>query len=288
VHLAPFASQRASAAGGERVGAPAVAGGEAATAAVMDPELEKAMSDLRRLATLARAAREEAGVNVRQPLSRLVCVVPDYKAGMFDALEQLLRSEINVKRLEFASSGDSLLRLEAKPNFRSLGKRFGKRTPLAAAAVAALSGEALAAHERGETIAVALDGESHVLSAEDFEIVRRAAGDLTVQEEGGYVAAIDPTVTPELRREGIARELVNRIQRLRKEARFAVSDRIRLQVIGGAETEQVVHGYKEYIAGEVLASEVIAGGEIAGNPDAVQTVDVMDDTVSIALTRVHK
>jgi isoleucyl-tRNA synthetase len=274
-----------------------VAGGNAATgagqegaaaAAVVDPALEKAMSDLRRLATLARAAREDAGVKVRQPLSRLVCVVPDYRAGMFDVLEPLLRSEINVKKLEFASSGDSLLRLEAKPNFRSLGKRFGKRTPLAAAAVAALSNEALTAHERGDAIAIALDGESHVLSAEDFEVVRRAAGDLTVQEEGGYVAAIDPTVTPELRREGVARELVNRIQRLRKEARFAVSDRIRLQVNGGTETEQVVHGYKEYIAGEVLASEVIAGGEIAGNPDAVQTVDVMDDTVRIALTRVHK
>ena len=301
VHLAPFASHGSGARNGSGegngagggAGAPGAGGvgdgrGSAATEAVVDPELERAMSDLRRLATLARAAREEAGVKVRQPLSRLVCVVPNYRAGMFDVLEPLLRSEINVKKLEFVSSGDALLRLEAKPNFRSLGKRFGKRTPLAAAAVAALSGEALAAHERGEAIAIALDGESHVLSAEDFEIVRRAAGDLTVQEEGGYVAAIDPTVTPELRREGIARELVNRIQRLRKEARFAVSDRIRLQVTGGAETEQVVHGYKEYIAGEVLASEVMAGGEIAGNPDAVQTVDVMDDTVRIALTRVHK
>jgi isoleucyl-tRNA synthetase len=108
-----------------------------------------------------------------------------------------------------------------------------------------------------------------------------------VQEEGGYVAAIDPTVTPELRREGIARELVNRIQRLRKEARFAVSDRIRLQITGGTEIEQVAEGYKEYIAGEVLASEVITGGQVAGNPDAVQTVEIMDEAVSIALTRVH-
>jgi isoleucyl-tRNA synthetase len=252
-----------------------------------DPELERAMSDIRRLATMTRAAREAAGVNVRQPLSRLVCVVPNYRAGMFDALEPLLRGEINVKTLEFASSGDELLRLEAKPNYRSLGKRFGKRTPLAAAAVSALSSEALMAHETGEPLVIDLDGESHELSEEDFEIVRRAAGELTVQEEGGYVAAIDPTVTPELRREGIARELVNRIQRLRKEARFAVSDRIRLQVTGGTEIEQVVQGYKNYIASEVLATEVIAGGPVAGNPDAVQPVEIMDDTVSIALTRVH-
>jgi len=265
------------------------AAGEADTVERVMPDagLERGMSDLRRLATLARAAREVAGVNVRQPLSRLVCVVPNYKAGMFDELEPLLRSEINVKALEFASSGDALLRLEAKPNFRSLGKRFGKRTPLAAAAVTALSNEALMAHEKGEPLVISLDGESHGLSEEDFEIVRRAAGELTVQEEGGYVAALDPVVTPELRREGIARELVNRIQRLRKEARFAVSDRIRLQIIGGSEIERVAEGYKEYIAGEVLASEVMTGGQVAGNPDAVQTVELMDDTVTIALTRVQ-
>jgi isoleucyl-tRNA synthetase len=273
VHLAPFATPAGAGAGSGRV-AP-------------DPELERGMSDLRRLATLARAAREVAGVNVRQPLSRLVCVVPNYRAGMFDVLEPLLQSEINVKALEFASSGDELLRLEAKPNFRSLGKRFGKRTPLAAAAVSALSNDALVAHEKGGPLVINLAGESHELSEEDFEIVRRAAGELTVQEEGGYVAAIDPTVTPELRREGIARELVNRIQRLRKEANFAVSDRIRLQMSGGVEIEQVAEGYKEYIAGEVLASEVIVGGQVAGNPDAVQTVEIMDDAVSIALTRVQ-
>ena len=297
VHLAPFRGREAAAPRGSGAADASLAGGvrpagdgraRRAEEEIADPALEKAMSDLRRLATLARAARETAGVNVRQPLSRLVCVVPDYRAGMFDVLEPLLRSEINVKKLEFASSGDELLRLEAKPNFRSLGKRFGKRTPLAAAAVAALSSEALMAHERGEPLVLALDGESHELSAEDFEIVRRAAGDLTVQEEGGYVAAIDPTVTPELKREGIARELVNRIQRLRKEARFAVSDRIRLQVTGGTEIEQVVHGYKEYIAGEVLASEVMAGGEIAGSPDAMQTAEIIDEAVRIALTRVHK
>ena len=278
VHLAPFAPGDASEAGS------AVAG---ATVLLPDPELERAMSDLRRLATLARAARESAGVNVRQPLSRLVCVVPNYRAGMFDELEPLLRGEINVKTLEFASSGDELLRLEARPNFRSLGKRFGKRTPLAAAAVSALSSDALLAHEKGGSLVIDLDGEPHELSGEDFEIIRRAAGELVVQEEGGYVAAIDATVTPELRREGIARELVNRIQRLRKEARFAVSDRIRLQIAGGAEIEEAAEGYKDYIAGEVLASEVIIGGDVAGNPDAVQTVEILEDTVSIALTRVQ-
>jgi isoleucyl-tRNA synthetase len=266
VHLAPFGSDT---------------GGE------VEAELEQRMADVRRLVALARAAREEAGLNVRQPLSRLVCVVPNYKAGMFQDLESLLCLELNVKRVEFASTGDALVRLEAKPNFRALGKRFGKRTPLAAQAVSALSNAALVAFEHGEPLAISVDGESHNLSAEEVEIVRRATGGLVVKEEGGYFAAIDPMVTPALRREGIARELVNRVQRARKEAGFAVSDRIRLQVVGNAEIEAVVREYRGYIGGEVLATEVISGGDIVGAPDAVQTVDLLDDTVRIALTRVH-
>jgi isoleucyl-tRNA synthetase len=201
-------------------------------------------------------------------------------------LVPLLQSELNVKHVEFVTTGDALVRLEAKPNFRALGKRFGKRTPLAAEAVASLSSGALAAFERGEPLAISLDGESHMLGAEDLEIVRRASGALVVQEAGGYVAALDPTITPELRREGIARELVSRVQRLRKEAGFAVSDRIRLRVTGGTEVEAVAREYEGYIAGEVLAIDVATGGDIEGSPDAVQTVDVLDDTVRIALTRV--
>lgn len=252
----------------------------------VNAELERGMRDIRELARLARAAREEAGVNVRQPLSRLVCVVPTYGPAIFHELEPLLRAELNVKQVELATTGDSLVRLEAKPNFRALGKRFGKRTPLAAEAVTSLSSGALAAFERGEPLAISLDGESHMLGAEDLEIIRRASGTLVVQEAGGYVAALDPAITPELRREGIARELVSRVQRLRKEAGFAVSDRIRLQVTGAEEVEGVVREYETYIAGEVLAIDVTTGGDIVGEPDAVQPVELLDATVRIALTRV--
>ncbi|HET7564038.1 MAG TPA: class I tRNA ligase family protein, partial [Gemmatimonadaceae bacterium] len=198
----------------------------------LDESLELGMAQIRTLATLGRAAREVANIKVRQPLSRLVCVVPNYQATLLDPLVPLLASELNVKRVEFATAGDALVQLEAKPNFRSLGKRFGKRTPLAAQAVAALRGEALTALERGEQVAIEVEGESHELVSEDVQVIRRGVGDLVVQEAGSYVAAIDPTITPELRAEGLARELVSRVQRMRKEAAFAISDRIRLQVTG--------------------------------------------------------
>ncbi len=248
--------------------------------------LERAMTQLRTLATLARAAREEAAVKVRQPLARLICVVPDQRSAELTALEPLLRAELNVKAIEWASSGDALVRLEARPNFRALGKRFGKQTPLAAQAVLALPSEVLARFERGEPVAVSVGGESHTLTPEDLEIVRRASGALVVKEAGGYVAALDPTVTPQLREEGLARELVSRIQRLRKEAGLAVSDRIQVAIAGAVEVEAAARSRTDYISSEVLARDVAIGGAEPNAPDATQTADLDGLAVRLAITRV--
>src|SRR5690606_20578037 len=120
---------------------------------VRDRTLEAAMHEIRELSTLGRAAREVAGVKVRQPLSRLVCVVPaGARLADIQPLAPLLAAELNVKRVEFANEADNLVTLEARANFRSLGKRFGSRTPLAAAAVVALTSEALMGIERGEEV----------------------------------------------------------------------------------------------------------------------------------------
>ena len=198
----------------------------------------------------------------------------------------LLASELNVKQVEFVASGSALASLEAKANYRSLGKRFGKGTPDAARAVEALGNDALVAFERGETVTVTVDGSAVPLLPDDLTIVRHATGSLLVREEGGLFAALDPTITPELRREGAARELVSKIQQMRKAARFAVSDRVRLDLDGGPEVAAVVAEYGSYIAGEVLANEVTVAGEFAEEADAVQTIELDAETVRIALTRV--
>ena len=257
-----------------------------ADAGHVEQELERGMSQLRTLATLARAAREEADIRVRQPLSRLVCVVPSGASPALRDMVPLLAAELNVKHVEFADTGDALVRLEAKANFRSLGKRFGKATPLAAQAIAALSNDALAAFERGEPIAISVHGESHELTPDDLTVIRRASGSLVVKEESGFFAAIDPTVTPELRREGLARELVSRIQRMRKEAGFAVSDRIVVHVAGDAETEATVDAFREYISGEVLARELIVGGTLPTNANVTQSLELDGLHARVALTRV--
>jgi isoleucyl-tRNA synthetase len=268
VHLAPFIGDRS---------APSVA----------DAGLQTAMSATRTLARLGRAAREEAGIRVRQPLSRLVCVAPNIDDAQLEPLIPLLRAELNVKQIEFASTADALVTLEAKPNFRSLGKKFGKKTPLAAEAIKAFSGEQLRLFLRDEPLVVTVDGETHALDQEDVTIIRRASGALVVEEDGGFFAAIDPTVTLELKREGLARELVSRVQRMRKEASLAVSDRIALTVGGSDEIRAVIDAHGEWIASEVLATELVFREELTDRYDAMQELDLDGVVARLAFTRIQ-
>ncbi|HEV7838601.1 MAG TPA: isoleucine--tRNA ligase, partial [Gemmatimonadaceae bacterium] len=259
-------------------------------------DLERGMAHIRTLATLGRAAREDAAVKVRQPLNRMVCVVPlpgvvfrgaqARAEGVLEQLSPLLAAELNIKKIEFISSAHDLVTLEAKPNFRSLGKKFGKNTPLAAQAVQALSSDALRSFEAGEAVYVSVENESRELSAEDLTVVRRASGELVVKEEAGYFAALDPAVTRELRLEGLAREMVSRIQRLRKELGFAVSDRITLAIAGNAEIQEAATAFQKWIAEEVLARKVGVGETIEGK-HATHTFDIDGLNVEVALERVR-
>jgi isoleucyl-tRNA synthetase len=252
----------------------------------MDDDLERAMDDVRELVGIGRTARETAGIRVRQALSRVVCVLPHGRSRQaVEALTPLLASELNVKRVEFLDAADSLVTLTAKANFRTLGKKFGKGTPLAADAVAALTSADLAAFQRGDApIHVTVDGQTHRLDPEDLVITHGTASDLVVEERGGYVAAIDPAVTPELEQEGIAREVIRQVQILRKESGLAVSDRIRLFVWGDPVVEEAVRVHRDWIAGEVLARELTIG-KTSAEFDAERVVQLDGRTVHLALTR---
>jgi isoleucyl-tRNA synthetase len=268
VHLAPFPGPRPSG---------------------IDPALDVGMQAIRTLARLGRAAREEAGIKVRQPLARMVCVAPHVSEALLLPFVGLLAAELNVREVEFAGSGDELVTLEARPNFRSLGKKFGKSTPLAARAVAAFTSEQLRVFLRGEPLVVSVEGEPHELGLDDLTIVRRASGTLVVQEDAGFFAAIDPTITPELKLEGHARELISRVQRLRKESAFAVSDRIVLTVAGGGEVKAVIDAHGAWIAEEVLATELVFV-DIAGNEpphEGMQQIDLDGITAYVAITRIQ-
>ncbi|MFN5583579.1 isoleucine--tRNA ligase [Gemmatimonas sp.] len=259
----------------------------------VDDAIEVAMEDLRTLAGLAHAARDVAEVKVRQPLPSLQCVIPG-DATLVATLGGLLASELNVKRVEFVTSTDALVSLEAKANFRTLGKKFGKETPLVAEAVAAMPTDLLRELAAGHSVTFEAAGAERLIAPEDVAIIRRASGAAVVQENGGYGVALDPTITPELRAEGLAREVISRVQRLRKESQLEVSDRIALAVAGDEELESAVAAHRSRIAEEVLAVRLLLGNEV-GSPfsgpgdgamwTATQAGDVDGRALRLALTK---
>ncbi len=239
-----------------------------------DAALDRAMDVVRRLASLARSAREKVSLRVRQPLARMLAAVPaDVDRGLFEALVPLLVSEVNVKRVELVTRGTDLVSLEAGPSFRALGKRFGKATQEAAAAVKKLSPEAVARFEAGEPVEIVVQGETHVLQPDDLVVLRHARGDVVVETDGEVVAAIDPTLTDDLRSEGLAREVVSRVQRLRRDAGYRVTDRIELWVDGHEAVRSAAARHAEYISGETLARRVVVEAA-APSADLVQDVDL--------------
>jgi isoleucyl-tRNA synthetase len=243
------------------------------------------MDVVRRLASLARGARERVSLRVRQPLARLLAAIPaDVDRVAFEELAPLLMQEVNVKRVELVTTGADLVSLEAGPSFRALGKRFGRATPAAAEAIKALPSEAVARFEAGQRVEIVVEGVAYPLEPDDLVVRRHARGDVVVETDGEVVAAIDPTLTEELRQEGLAREVVSRVQRMRRDAGYRVSDRIELWVDGDEPVRRAARRHAEYIAGETLAHALAVAGT-APAADLVQELDLDGVTARLAVRR---
>ncbi|PYP52126.1 MAG: isoleucine--tRNA ligase [Gemmatimonadetes bacterium] len=246
-----------------------------------EPELLEAMAAHRRLASLARAARETRKLNVRQPVARLQVAVPAaVKGPAFADLLDILAAEVNAKAVDVAGSDHELVRLKGKADFRSLGKRYGKDTPRAAAVVSQLTAEQLAALEHGDPVRV---GE-FALHPEDVVVTREVVSDWAVQADGPYVVAVDPRLSADLIQEGLARELVHRVQRLRKEAGYEYTTRIELSVSGAADIVAAVSAFQSFVEGETLARKVVLGA-VLDEADVTRELDIEARRVTIALRR---
>jgi isoleucyl-tRNA synthetase len=247
--------------------------------------LEGAMDAVRRLASLARSARDERNLRVRQPLAAMQVAVPAAARGpILDQLLELLRIEVNVKAVEVVASDTDLVRLRAKPNFRSLGKRFGKRTPAVAAAAGSLSADQLRGLEQGTPATIQIDGEVAIFHPEDIVVEREVASDWLVGSDGPFVAALDPNLTRELRQEGLAREVINRVQRLRKEAGYVYTDRIGLWISGDSPVLEAARDHADFIRSETLARRLELGSR-APAPDLEQQVEIDGHGVVVGVQR---
>jgi isoleucyl-tRNA synthetase len=226
-----------------------------------DPGLEAGVEAALRAIELGRAARAAAKVKMRQPLARAVIVATADERREIERLGPIVRAELNVKELEFVSDESELVSYRVKPNYRALGPRFGKAMPQVAAAVASLEPASAAAAAKGErTVGINVDGHEHQLEPDDLQLVMEPLEGYEVESESGRAVALALELDDDLRREGLAREVVHAVQNARKQAGLEVTDRIALTLGGDDELVAAARTHEDYVAGETLATSVAYDG----------------------------
>jgi isoleucyl-tRNA synthetase len=229
-----------------------------------DEELEWQMQVARDAVALGLRARAQSRLKIRQPLGEAVIVAGDRERAAIERFDALVREELNVKHLRYVSQADELGRFELKPNYRALGPRFGKRMPQVAEAVAALDPERAARTLReGGTVALNIDGNDHPLGPDEIQLALKPLEGYQVERSGTHAVALDLTLDEELRREGLAREVVHAVQAARKSAGLNVEDRIALTLGGDAELIAAARAHEDYVTGETLATALSYDGAAA-------------------------
>ncbi len=243
-------------------------------------ELEQAMAIARETVRLGLAARAQAKLKVRQPLRAAVIVAAGPERRAIEQLARIVKEELNVRELRFVAQADELGQVEVKPNYRTLGPRFGKDMPTVAAAVAGLDPASVtAALREGRPVAISLNGHDHELSAEDLTVAIKPLEGYQVEREGSHAVALELAIDAELRIEGWVRDIVRAIQNARAAAGFDVSDRIVLRLAGDEDLVGAARAYQDYIAGETLAIQVHYGSADGAEP---VTIDGRELRVAVA------
>jgi len=214
-----------------------------------------------RVSSMVLALRRKVNIKVRQPLGKILIPVLDPAMGRhIEAVRPLIMNEVNVKRIELVAETAGLITKRIKPNFKTLGPKYGKYMKQIAALTAAFTQEQIAAVESAPETTLDLGGERITVTAADFEITSEDMPGWLVTSEGKLTVALDITVTDDLRREGVARELINRIQNIRKDSGFEVTDRIRVEIEAKEAVVGAVAAYADYIGQQTLAARHPHGG----------------------------
>jgi isoleucyl-tRNA synthetase len=222
-----------------------------------DPELEQAMEVARETVRLGLAARAQAKIKVRQPLGAAVIVATGRERAAIERLADIVRDELNVHELRFVAAADELGEIEIKPNYRTLGPRFGKQMPMVAAAVAGLNPAHVAvALREGEIVSISVGGNEHSLTADDLLMTMKPLEGYRVEREGSHAVALEIEIDDSLRDEGWARDIVRAVQNARQAAGLEITDRILLTLDGHADLLSAARAHEAYLAGETLATRV--------------------------------
>ena len=252
---------------------------------LINGELEAMMELAQRTSSMVLALRRKVNIKVRQPLQKIIIPVLDKDmARHIEAVRQLIMGEVNVKDIELMADTTGIITKRIKLNFKAFCQRYAQLAKPMSALVATFTQEQIAAIEANAETTLDVNGQQVVVTAADFEITSEDMPGWLVASEGKLTVALDITITDELRREGVARELVNRIQNIRKDSGFEVTDKIRVEIEASELTAAAVESFADYIASQTLAVEV---GSVAGpKGDFVVDTDIDEVPLKIAVTRV--
>ena len=235
--------------------------------AVVDTELEYRMKLAQQISSMVLALRKKEAIIVRQPLQKIAIPAADETMkARIDAVKQLILSEVNVKELEFVE-GDGILVKKIKCNFRTLGKKFGKLMKSVNAAVTDMSQEQITELEKNGTITLQVEGTDALIELADVEIYSEDVPGWTVANEGALTVALDVEVTEELKREGVAREIVKKIQAIRKDSGFDITDRISVTLSSNVLSDAAVEQFRDYICNQVLADTLVVDASLAAGEE---------------------
>ena len=260
---------------------------------VIDKDLEERMALAQRASSMVLALRRKVNIKVRQPLSKLVIpVISDKVREQLEKVKSLILGEVNVKEAEFISDTTGIITKKIKPNFKTLGKTYGKRMKEIAAAFGQISQQEInaiqAAEAQGNAYTLNLEGGEVVLNPGDYMISSEDMPGWLVATDGPLTLALDIEVSPELKNEGVARELVNRIQNIRKESDFDVTDKVEATVFADgeayAEIEEALKSYKDYVCSQTLANTLVLK-PLADADSSLAEVEWNETAIKIAVTR---
>ncbi|CCX47071.1 isoleucine--tRNA ligase [Bacteroides sp. CAG:927] len=261
-----------------------------ADSSVIDKKLEERMRLAQTITSLVLSLRRKANLKVRQPLQRIMIpAIDSAQAESIMAMKDLILGEVNVKELQLVSGDDTMLVKRVKPDFKKLGPKFGKAMKQVAAAVQSMSQHDIATLEREGSITLQLGDTPATIELCDVEVMSEDIPGWLVASEGNVTVALDITVTPELRMEGLARDIVNRIQNIRKDRNYEITDKIILTFApesNDADTRAALEAYGSYIARQVLANDLMIGEVAADDADAeVLELDSLNLPVKIVLVK---
>ena len=249
---------------------------------LIDVELEKQIEISQKITSLILRIRKLEGVKVRQPLSKaIIPALNDEFAVNLAKVEELIKSEVNIKNIEIIDRKSSVIKRSAKPNFKALGAKVGKDMKAVTGPIFAMTNEQIQDIENGNALAIEVNGNSYAIGKEDIEIVTADIPGWQIMNDGIYTVALDLEITDTLKLEGVARELVNKIQNLRKDKDFEVTDKIRVEIAEHPYTNEATKAYNEYICGEILADSL----EIVAQLSTQDTVDIDSNEIKILLSK---